>query len=125
MLRLILGAILGVVVWFAVAIGVSIAIREAAPPVAAALNAHVVFAALCARLGISFLASILAGLAAALISRESARAPLAAGVLLLIWFVPYHLSIWPQFPIWYHLTFFVSLLLLSLIGGRLAGPRRP
>jgi hypothetical protein len=27
--------------------------------------------------------------------------------------------IWNQFPVWYHLTFFVSLVLLSVLGGRL------
>ncbi len=38
---------------------------------------------------------------------------------MLLIFVPYHTTIWTQFPLWYHLTFFVSLLLLSVLGGRL------
>jgi hypothetical protein len=119
--RSILGGILGAVIWFVVVAGVSVAIREAAPTVAAALNAHVTLAALCERLAISFVASILGGVVASLLAGEAARAPLAASVLLLIIFVPYHLSLWPQFPIWYHLIFFASLPALSLLGGRLSG----
>jgi len=34
-----------------------------------------------------------------------------------------HYSIWDKFPIWYHLTFLVSLPLLSAIGGSLRGAR--
>jgi hypothetical protein len=121
MTRIILGAILGVVVWFAVVFAASYAIAALAPALGAALKVHATMAALWERLAISFAGSILSGIAAAAVSRESSRAPLAAGVLLLIWFAPYHLSIWTQFPIWYHLTFFVSLVVLSVAGGRLRG----
>jgi hypothetical protein len=120
MVRTILGAVAGVVIWFAVVLAAGYAIGALAPAVGEALKAHATVATLCERLAISFLGSILSGIAAALVSREAVRAPLAAGVLLLLWFVPYHWSIWPQFPVWYHATFFVSLPLLSLLGGRLA-----
>jgi hypothetical protein len=119
MVRVILGALIGAVVWLAVVIGVSFVLREASPALAAALNAHTTMTALWERLAISFVGSLLGGLVAALVSDERTRAPLGAGVLLLLIFVPYHMTIWPQFPIWYHATFFVSLILLSTIGGRL------
>ena len=118
MLRLVLGAVLGVVAWFAVVIGVSLVLREAAPALAAAMNAHATAIALWERLAVSFLGSLVAGYVAALVGGDRLRAPLATGVLMLLFFVLYHTTIWTQFPIWYHLTFFASLLLLSLAGGR-------
>jgi len=59
-----------------------------------------------------------------MISRESTRAPLGAGILLLVVFVPYHMTIWHNFPVWYHLTFFASLPVLSLLGGMLRSGSR-
>ncbi len=131
MLRSILGAVVGVVVWYAAVFVVSLAIKAADPSLGAALVAHATNVALWERLAVSFVGTILAGLAAALVARESRRAPLVTGVLLLAVFVPYHLFgrdaggvVWTAFPLWYHLTFFVSLPVLSLLGGRLAGSRR-
>ena len=119
MLRLILGAVLGVVAWVAVDIGVILVLREVAPALSAAMNLHATTTALGERLAVSFLGSLVGGLVSALVAGDRSRAPLATGVLMLLIFVPYHTTIWTQFPIWYHLTFFVSLLLLSLLGGRL------
>jgi len=119
MVRGILGAVLGAAAWFAAVIGVSYAIKIAAPGIGAELNAHATVFALAGRLAISFLASLAGGIAAALVSRERWRAALGAGVILLIIFVPYHLGVWPQFPVWYHLTFFASLPILGLAGGRI------
>jgi len=81
------------------------------------------FPMLVTRLAISATGSVLSGALAAMIARDAFKASLAAGVLLLIIFVPYHLTIWIDFPIWYHLTFFASLPLLSLLGGRLTGKK--
>jgi hypothetical protein len=129
MLRTIAGIILGVVAWYAVVFIASFALRTAAPHLGAALVVHATTTALAARLGISFLASLLGGWLAATVAR-SQRAPLIAGVLMLAIFVPYHLygrdpggTIWTSYPLWYHLTFFVSLVLLSVLGGRLARGR--
>lgn len=120
MLRVILGAVVGIVAWFAVVLGLSFAIRAADPALSAVLSAHVTVAALCGRLAISFLGSLIGGLFAALVSGERSRAPFIAGVLLLLGWGSYHVTmIWNQFPVWYHLTFFVSLVLLSVLGGRL------
>ncbi len=124
MLRLILGAVIGVVAWMAVVFVVSYLVRAAAPEINAAMVAHTTVTAMAERLAISFVASLVSGYLAMLIARDS-RGPLIAGVLMLFIFVPYHLfgrdaggTIWTSFPLWYHLTFFVSLLLLSILGGR-------
>ena len=122
-MRTIFGIVIGVVAWIAVVIGVSFALRAAAPDVAAALNAHATTVALCERLAISFLGSLVGGYLAALVARDQ-TAPLIAGVLLLLCWGYYHVTmIWHQFPLWYHLAFFVSLPLLCLIGGRFARSR--
>jgi uncharacterized protein (DUF983 family) len=63
------------------------------------------------------MSSIVGGYVAAWVAGERVKVPLGAGILLLIVFVPYHLTIWNNFPIWYHLTFFISLPLLSVVGG--------
>ncbi len=89
------------------------------------MNAHATATALAERLAVSFLASLVAGYIAALVAGGRSRAPLIAGILMLLIFVPYHLYgkdtsgvIWTSFPLWYHLTFFVSLPLLGILGGR-------
>jgi hypothetical protein len=48
---------------------------------------------------------------------------MALGILLIALFIPVHYSLWDRFPIWYHLTFLVSLLPLAILGARLR-PRR-
>ncbi|HEY4943153.1 MAG TPA: hypothetical protein VII56_17110 [Rhizomicrobium sp.] len=124
MLRLISGVVAGVVGWIVVAFALSFLLRAVAPDVSAALNVHATTAALAGRLAISFISSLLGGLAAALVSAERSRAPLIAGALLLLCWGYYHVTmIWHQFPLWYHLTFLVSLPLLSLLGGRFARAR--
>jgi hypothetical protein len=76
------------------------------------------------RLAIGAVATVAAGLVTAAIARRSMRATLATGLLLLLMFIPNHISLWPRFPVWYHLTFLSSLLPLTRLGGMLIG-RRP
>ncbi len=118
MIRLIAGIVIGIVAWLAVVAGVSLLLRAVAPDVSAALAAHATTLALAERLGISVLGSLAAGAVAALIARDR-QASLIAGLLLLAGWGTFHvLVIWSQFPLWYHLTFFVSLPLAQR-------PRRP
>ena len=126
MVRLILGVVSGVVAWFVAIMAIGFILRVAAPGIGAALAAHTTAAAMAARLGISFVGSILGGWLAATIGKGQ-RAALINGLLMLVIFVPYHLfgsdmqgPIWTNFPLWYHLTFFVSLPLLAILGGRFA-----
>ncbi len=122
-MKAILGIVAGVVAWFAVVIGASLLLRAAAPALSAALAVHATPVALGGRLAISFAGSLAGGALAAWIGGR--RAALIAGVLLLAYWATYHIAvIWHQFPIWYHLTFFVSLPLLSWLGGRTTGRRK-
>jgi hypothetical protein len=122
MLRLIAGVLVGVVGWFVAVTALGFVLGHAWPALAAASRHPTILTVpmLAARLGVSFIASIISGLVAALVAGGRTRAPLIAGVLLLLGFGYYHVTmIWNQFPVWYHLTFFVSLVLLSVLGGRL------
>jgi hypothetical protein len=126
MLRSIAGVVLGVVAWFAAVAALGFLAGHAWPALAVASKHPLSLTdpMLGARLGISFISSVIGGLTAALVGGERFRAPLGAGVLLLALFAYYHLAIiWHDFPPWYHLTFLVSLPLLSLVGGRLSRPR--
>jgi hypothetical protein len=73
-----------------------------------------------ARLGIAALSSLAAGAVAALIARSAAWAPWITGALFLVLFVPEHVKLWNVLPIWYHLTFLLTLVPLFAAGGRLA-----
>lgn len=124
MMRTIAGVLVGAVIWLASVFVLGFVLREAWPEMAAIKQVTLLTVPmLFARLAVSALSSVVSGYAAGLVGRDSFRAPLGAGVLLLILFVPYHMTIWSDFPVWYHLSFFVSLPLLSLVGGALSARR--
>ena len=74
-----------------------------------------------ARLSIGALATLAAGLGHRHYRPQSMLARLMPGVLLLVAFIPVHIMLWDKFPVWYHLTFLVSLVPLTWLGGALAG----
>src|SRR5262245_10681176 len=76
------------------------------------------------RLAIGAVATLAAGWVAGLISRRSTIAILLPGVLLLIAFIPQHISLWDKFPVWYHLTFLISLIPLTFAGGKMVQVER-
>jgi len=123
-MRLIAGILVGAVAWLLAVAALGLVLGRLWPEMAAVTDMMALtLPMLVARLGVSGVSSVISGLVAALISRERFKAALGAGVLLLAVFVPYHVTIWTNFPLWYHLTFFVSLPVLSLLGGQLS-PKR-
>ncbi|SRR6266853_392911 len=76
-----------------------------------------------ARLTIGALATIAAGLVTALIARPSTLVRLTTGFLLLVAFIPQHIMLWEKFPLWYHVTFLLSLIPLTYLGGLRIGRR--
>jgi hypothetical protein len=120
MVRTVGGIVAGVVSWFVVALGIAAVLRTLDPALSASLAAHATVATMAGRLAISFVGSLVGGVLAALIAGRGSHAALIAGVILLAVWGTYHVTmIWSQFPVWYHLTFFVSLPLLSYVGGRM------
>lgn len=127
MVRLILGVVAGAIGWIATVAVVGFIVGKLWPEFAMAARdpSRLTFEIMVGRLAVSVVATIVGGLVAALVGQDRGRASLAMGVLLLAFFVPYHVftPIWQNFPLWYHLTFFVSLPLFALLGGRLAPAR--
>ncbi len=77
---------------------------------------------LLARLAIAATSSLAAGAVAARIAPGDTRAPWLCGIILLVVFLPEHVKLWHSFPVWYHLTFLVTLVPLVLLGAHLARP---
>ncbi len=124
MLRVAGGAIAGVIAWFVIVTVLNLPLRYGWHDYAAVEKAMTfTLPMMVARLSISGISSIASGAVAAWIEKGK-RAPLVAGAILLLLFVPVHYFIWDKFPVWYHLTFLASLPLLSWLGGALVR-RRP
>jgi hypothetical protein len=120
MLRKIIAVAIGLGTWVVVATPLNLLMRGAWPGYAAGEPAMAFDTAmLAARLGNGALSSLAAGMATASIAKGS-RMPVAAlAILLALVFLPVHVSLWSRFPVWYHLTFLVSLVVLTLLGGRI------
>ncbi|HEY4113583.1 MAG TPA: hypothetical protein VGM17_05920 [Rhizomicrobium sp.] len=126
MLRIIGGAVAGAITWFVVVTILNFGLRYGWPDYHAVEKAMTfTLPMMIARLTESGISSIAGGYVAATIGRERVWSPLFAGVILLIPFGYFHLFIiFAKFPIWYHLTFLTSLIVLSLLGGSFVRRRR-
>jgi hypothetical protein len=124
------GAVIAAIVtWFFVATVLNLALRAWWPHYHEAETAfNFTFAMKLARLVLGAISSVAAGFVAAWIGRVRMRAAVLTGIVLLGLFIPGHYRIWDKFPVWYHLTFLVSLLPLTLLGAALnrrACPKAP
>ena len=126
MLRTILAVVAGFVAWWALVSVFNIGLHQAWPAYASADTPAMVFdlPMKLARLAESSIASVLAALVAWRVAPQSHFAVPAYGVVLLVMFVPVHVGIWSRFPIWYHLYFLSSLVLLPLLTQWIVGGAR-
>src|SRR5215475_9425802 len=116
----VIGVLAGLVVWVAVASAGGLVLRATWPEYVAAAPAMTFTLAMkVARLSIGALATLVMGWVVGVITRSSTSI-LVAGVLLLVVFIPQHMALWDKFPVWYHLTFLLSLVPLASSGGRIA-----
>jgi hypothetical protein len=120
MKRTILGFLAGLMVWVLVASLLNRGLRMwlegyavAEPQMAFTLSM------MWARLALAAAASLAAGAVAAYIAPFSPRLPWALGGLFLLMFIPVHIGLWAHFPIWYHLTFLLTLMPLVRLGAAL------
>jgi hypothetical protein len=125
MAKNILGVVAGLVIWV-VAVSVAGLIMRAAWPAYASVADAMTFTLpmMIARLSIGAVATVAAGWVAGTITRRSTIATVLPGVLLLVAFIPEHISLWEKFPVWYHLTFLLSLIPLTFAGGKMARAQR-
>ena len=115
-----LGALAGVVTWAVVATLLNLPLRLASPEYAAVEKAMTfTLWMMVARLALSAMASVGAGIVAAKSARGLRRPAILTGLILFALFAPLHVHIWMQFPVWYHLIFLGSLLVLPVLGARL------
>ena len=120
----ILGVVGGLMVWFAGALLAGVLLRSVWPEyVAASGDMSFTLPMKLTRLSIGALTTFAAGAVTVLVSRSGWTA-VGTGALLLLIFIPEHISLWDKFPIWYHLTFLTSLVPLAVVGGRVAGSGR-
>jgi hypothetical protein len=126
MKRAILAFITGVLVWVLVVSLLDRALRFIVPGYAAA-EPRMAFTLgmMAARLIIAAITSLAAGAVAAVIAPASPRVPWALGVVVLAVFIPVHLRLWSVFPLWYHLSFLLTLVPLVVLGARLTQSASP
>jgi hypothetical protein len=127
MIRRIAGIVAGLVAWFLVATAGNRLLRVSWPSyVEAEKPLKFTLGMMAARRVLGALSSVCAGFVVAWITRSDRMAAKVLGIVLIAMFIPVHYGLWDKFPIWYHFTFLVSLLPLTLVGAMLkVYPDRP
>src|SRR5215831_17745357 len=115
------GAVIAALVtWFFVATAVNLALRAWWPHYhEAEIAFNFTLAMKLTRLVLGAISTLSAGFVAAWIGKGRMSAVTLTEIVLLALFIPGHYRIWDKFPVWYHLTFLVSLLPLTLLGALL------
>lgn len=121
MIRATIAVAVGLIVWVIIAIALDVLLRAVLPGYAAAEpHLHFTLEMMVARLALpGAIPSVAAGFASAWIARGDRRVVAVLVIILVALFLPTHYRLWAQFPVWYHLTFLGSLVLLTLLGARL------
>jgi hypothetical protein len=116
-----IAVIVGLLVWGICATCLNLLLRFALPGYAAAEpQMQFTTGMMLARLALpGAIPSVAAGFSSAWISPRSGRAIAVLVVLLLLIFLPTHYYLWAKFPVWYHVTFLGSLILLTWLGAKL------
>jgi hypothetical protein len=124
MKRAILAFLAGLVTWLLVVSVFDRGLRIAIAGYAAA-EPKMIFTIgmMAARLTIAAATSVIAGAVAGWISPMGVRVAWVMGAILLAVFLPEHVRLWNSFPVWYHLTFLVTLVPLVVLGSWLTRTR--
>lgn len=131
MLRIIIAAIIGFVIWSilwvgsdAVFMAISLWYRESIEGLQKAVETNTSFNVSLTMLIISLIRSvifsIISGLITAIISKESFKAPIILGVLLLAFGIFIQSIYWNYIPLWYHISFLLLLIPMTILGGKLS-----
>jgi len=120
MLRSILAVIISIVTWFVVATVGNWLLRAFLPGYSE-VETDMLFTLPMqfARLALGLISSLLAGLICASIAKRGSHAPKVVAIILVLMFIPVHYSLWPKFPLWYHLFFLITLGPAVLLGAAL------
>ncbi len=124
MKRSILACLAGLLTWIVVVTVINRVLRLSLPNYTAAEQTlQFTLGMKWARLLMAIVTSLVAGAVTRWISPSSRWAPLIVGGVVLAMFVPLHIAIWSKFPVWYHLTFLLTIIPAVLVGALLP-PRR-
>ena len=77
-----------------------------------------------ARLVMAIVTSLVAGAVTGWISPQSRWAPWILGGVVLAMFLPVHIAIWSKLPVWYHLTFLLTIIPAVVVGALLPSRRQ-
>jgi hypothetical protein len=112
----------GLAAWAVVVTILNFGLRAAIPGYhAAEATLQFTLAMKIGRLTEAVLTSVTAGAVVGLIAPSKKWAPWAVGLIILAMFLPVHVKLWDQFPVWYHLSFLVPLAPLVALGAALVG----
>ena len=121
MVKAVIGVVTGLAVWVAIIAGAGVIMRLSWPAYASVATAMTfTLPMLLARLSIGAFATVSTGLVATCIAPRSMLVRVIPGVILLVAFIPQHITLWDRFPLWYHLTFLISLVPLTWVGGTIS-----
>jgi len=124
MKRTILAILAGLLTWMVVVTVINRVLRLSLPDYTAAEHTlQFTLAMKWARLLMAIVTSLAAGAVTGWISPSSRWAPLIVGSVVLALFLPVHIAVWSKFPVWYHLTFLLTIIPAVLVGALLT-PRR-
>jgi hypothetical protein len=121
MKRSIIAGLLGLIAWLLVASIINRAFRFAILGYTAAEQTlNFTLGIKIARLLMGAAASVAAGAIARWIAPTKSSVPPIVGAIVLALFLPLHIAIWARLPLWYHLTFLLTIIPLVMLGARLA-----
>jgi hypothetical protein len=124
MKRSILACLAGLLTWIVVVTVINRLLRLSLPNYTAAEQTlQFTLGMKWARLLMAIVTSLVAGAVTRWISPSSRWAPLIVGSVVLAMFVPLHIAIWSTFPVWYHLTFLLTIIPAVLVGALLPARR--
>jgi len=119
-MRTVAGLCGGAIAWLVIATIGNLALRLSWPAYVAVENEMTFTLGMqVARLLLGALASLGAGATVAWITKGSRRAPMLLAGILLVLFLPVHYQLWDKFPVWYHVVFLSSLVVMTLLGAML------
>lgn len=120
MLRTILGVIVGFSCWSVLWVGADAILRAVWTSYDESVRAMTFSSSmLVVPLVLSAIVSMVSGFIAALIAGESTKSPLILGILLLVFGIYVQIGVWDKIPLWYHLAFWILLIPMTVLGGRL------
>jgi hypothetical protein len=125
MWRTLASILAGLVAWAMIVSLLNLGLRVAIPAYhAAEATLQFTLAMKIGRLAEAALASMVAGAVVGVIAPSNKWAAWMVGLIILLMFLPVHVSLWSKFPAWYHLAFLVPLAPLVACGGLLVRANR-